>query len=175
MIVISKSILRCQFADICSHEHDPMQSIKGQLGEPLRMRRNITNENWHQIKTAYASGIGLREIARKMGIPPGTILSARAWRDSNPQPSDPKLEFLFLITPRTPRNLKFGIGQTRQGLPAVALAKAGGRRDSNPQQPEPQSGALPLSYDHHYCRRNKILKFESFFANKGLDFLRSLR
>ena len=25
----------------------------------------------------------------------------------------------------------------------------GGRRDSNPQQPEPQSGALPLSYDHH--------------------------
>ena len=53
----------------------PMQSIKGQLGEPLRMRRNITNETWHQIKTAYASGIGLREIARKMGIPPGTILS----------------------------------------------------------------------------------------------------
>ena len=53
----------------------PMQSIKGQLGEALRMRRNITNETWHQIKTAYASGIGLREIARKMGIPPGTILS----------------------------------------------------------------------------------------------------
>jgi hypothetical protein len=25
----------------------------------------------------------------------------------------------------------------------------GGRRDLNPQQPEPQSGALPLSYDHH--------------------------
>src|SRR2546423_13318242 len=27
--------------------------------------------------------------------------------------------------------------------------KKGGQRDSNPQQPEPQSGALPLSYDHH--------------------------
>ena len=27
--------------------------------------------------------------------------------------------------------------------------KWGGQRDSNPQQPEPQSGALPLSYDHH--------------------------
>jgi hypothetical protein len=26
----------------------------------------------------------------------------------------------------------------------------GDRRDSNPQQPEPQSGALPLSYDHHF-------------------------
>ncbi len=25
----------------------------------------------------------------------------------------------------------------------------GDRRDSNPQHPEPQSGALPLSYDHH--------------------------
>ena len=58
----------------------PLQSIKGQLGEPLRMRRNITNETWHQIKTAYASGIGLREIARKMGIPPGTMLS-RAKRE----------------------------------------------------------------------------------------------
>jgi hypothetical protein len=39
------------------------------------MRRNITSETWHQIKTVYASGIGLREIPRKMGIPPGTILS----------------------------------------------------------------------------------------------------
>jgi hypothetical protein len=45
----------------------------------------------------------------------------------------------------------------------------GGRRDSNPQQPEPQSGALPLSYDHHSLVRNRILKFQRFFANKGLD------
>src|SRR5262249_37664944 len=29
------------------------------------------------------------------------------------------------------------------------IRRPGGRRDSNPQQPEPQSGALPLSYDHH--------------------------
>src|SRR6266487_3933782 len=29
------------------------------------MRRTITNEIWEQIKTAYASGLGLREIARK--------------------------------------------------------------------------------------------------------------
>ena len=33
-----------------------------------------------QIETAYASGIALREIARSMGIPPGTILS-RAKRE----------------------------------------------------------------------------------------------
>ena len=44
-----------------------------------RMRRKITNETWEQIKTAYVAGIGLREIARKMDIPEGTVL-ARAKR-----------------------------------------------------------------------------------------------
>src|SRR5262249_50592341 len=39
------------------------------------MRRKITNGTWEQIRTAYAAGIGLREIARKMGIAEGTILS----------------------------------------------------------------------------------------------------
>src|ERR1700733_8871734 len=34
-------------------------------------------------------------------------------------------------------------------LPRKCLSLRGGRRDLNPQQPEPQSGALPLSYDHH--------------------------
>jgi hypothetical protein len=44
------------------------------------MRRKITNEMWEQIKTPYASGIGLREIARNMDIPEGTVL-ARANRE----------------------------------------------------------------------------------------------
>ena len=44
------------------------------------MRRTITNEIWEQIKTAYASGLGLREIARNTGIPEGTAL-ARAKRE----------------------------------------------------------------------------------------------
>ena len=39
------------------------------------MRRTITNETWEQIKTAYASGIGLRELARNAGIPEGTVLA----------------------------------------------------------------------------------------------------
>ena len=30
------------------------------------MRRRITNDIWEQVKTAFASGIGLREIARHM-------------------------------------------------------------------------------------------------------------
>jgi hypothetical protein len=45
---------------------------------PLRSR--ISSERWEQIKTAYAAGIGLREIARKMDIPEGTVL-ARAQRE----------------------------------------------------------------------------------------------
>jgi hypothetical protein len=43
-------------------------------------RRRISSERWEQIKTARASGIGLREIARNMGIPAGTRL-ARAKRE----------------------------------------------------------------------------------------------
>jgi hypothetical protein len=39
------------------------------------MRRKFPTETWQQIKTAYASGIGLRELARNTGIPAGTILS----------------------------------------------------------------------------------------------------
>jgi hypothetical protein len=40
-----------------------------------RMRRKITNETWEQIKVAYVSKINLREIARKMNIPEGTVLA----------------------------------------------------------------------------------------------------
>jgi hypothetical protein len=44
------------------------------------VRNRISIDVWQQIKTAYASGIGLREIARNMGIPAGTVL-ARAKRE----------------------------------------------------------------------------------------------
>ena len=44
------------------------------------MRRKIANQTWEQVETAYASGIGLREIARNMGLPEGTVL-ARAKRE----------------------------------------------------------------------------------------------
>jgi hypothetical protein len=44
------------------------------------VRRTIANATWAEIRTAYASGIGLREIARNMGIPEGTVL-ARAKRE----------------------------------------------------------------------------------------------
>jgi hypothetical protein len=44
------------------------------------MGRTIAKSTWAEIRTAYASGIGLREIARNMGIPEGTVL-ARAKRE----------------------------------------------------------------------------------------------
>ncbi len=53
----------------------------GQLPLPRRRVRNrISSDVWEQIQTAYASGIGLREIARNMNIPEGTVL-ARAKRE----------------------------------------------------------------------------------------------
>src|SRR5947207_5037359 len=53
----------------------------GQLPLAKRtIRSRISSERWEQIKTAYASGIGLREIARNTGIPAGTVLS-RAKRE----------------------------------------------------------------------------------------------
>jgi hypothetical protein len=45
------------------------------------MRSRVSSERRDQIKTACASGIGLREIARNMNIPEGTILS-RAKREA---------------------------------------------------------------------------------------------
>jgi hypothetical protein len=44
------------------------------------VRNRVSSERWEQIKTAYASGIALREIARNMSIPAGTVL-ARAKRE----------------------------------------------------------------------------------------------
>jgi DNA-binding NarL/FixJ family response regulator len=47
-------------------------------GQPLAkqtIRSRISSERWEQIKTAYAAGIGLREIARKMNISQGAVLA----------------------------------------------------------------------------------------------------
>jgi hypothetical protein len=48
--------------------------------EESPMRNAISTEIWHQVKTAYAAGIGLREIARNMNMAEGTVL-ARAKRE----------------------------------------------------------------------------------------------
>src|SRR4051812_16685413 len=43
------------------------------------MSVHLPSSTWQQIKAGYAAGIGLREIARKMNVPEGTVL-ARAKR-----------------------------------------------------------------------------------------------
>jgi len=54
----------------------------GQVPMPRRrVRSRISADIWEQTKTAYTSGIGLREIARNMDIPEGTVL-ARAKREA---------------------------------------------------------------------------------------------
>ena len=40
----------------------------------------ISASTWAEIRTAYASGIGLRQLARNMDIPAGTVL-ARSKRE----------------------------------------------------------------------------------------------
>src|SRR5437588_3917416 len=37
--------------------------------------KRIPESIWTEIRTAYASGIGLREMARNMDIPEGTVLA----------------------------------------------------------------------------------------------------
>ena len=44
------------------------------------MSKRLTASEWKQVRTAHASGIGLRELARSMGIPEGTVL-ARSKRE----------------------------------------------------------------------------------------------
>src|SRR6059058_3127460 len=51
------------------------------------VRSRVSSGRWEQIKTAYASGIALREIARNMSIPAGTVL-ARAKREGRSRQRD---------------------------------------------------------------------------------------
>jgi hypothetical protein len=54
------------------------------------VRKRLSDLEWEQVKTAYASGIGLRELGRNMGVPAGTVL-ARARREGwSKQISDAK-------------------------------------------------------------------------------------
>ena len=55
-----------------------VESLSFQLFSSVR--RTISKSTWAEIRTAYASGIGLRELSRNMGIAPGTVLS-RAKRE----------------------------------------------------------------------------------------------
>jgi len=71
----------------------------GQLPLAKRtIRSRISSERWEQIKTGYAAGIGLREIARKMNIPEGTVL-AHAKRDGWTQQIQVATQDLAIVQP----------------------------------------------------------------------------
>jgi hypothetical protein len=71
----------CFFANIVYVHLNMSEQENGQLSLAKRTGRSrISADIWEQIKTAYAAGIGLRETARNMNIPAGTVL-ARAKRE----------------------------------------------------------------------------------------------
>ena len=75
IIVIAIQLVSFKNQHNRSFEHERARK-NGQL--PLAkgtIRSTISSERWEQIKTAYAAGIGLREIARKLDIPEGTVLA----------------------------------------------------------------------------------------------------
>ena len=67
----------CVFLQLSVNVHvNISERENGQLALPKRtVRSRISSERWEQIKVAYAAGIGLREIARKMNISEGTVLA----------------------------------------------------------------------------------------------------
>jgi hypothetical protein len=102
----------------------------------------IPASTWAEIRTAYASGIGLREIARNMGIPAGTVLArskregwtqqienAKALRVPNPE----------AITPM--QSAAISVQERKQGLFSKALRIA----DKAADRMEDQIGSANIS------------------------------
>jgi hypothetical protein len=79
--VVNWSIWLVFFQNRINVQLNMSERENGQLPLPKRaVRSRISADVWQQVRTAYASGIGLREIARNMSIPEGTVL-ARAKRE----------------------------------------------------------------------------------------------
>ncbi|TMP93579.1 MAG: hypothetical protein E6L07_10230 [Verrucomicrobia bacterium] len=108
----------------------------GQIRLPERAVRNrVSADIWQQVKTAYASGIGLREIARNMDIPEGTVL-ARAKREGwSKQISDAKSlakrdDTALAVTPMAIKSGEPFAARRRKGFP-IAGALQHGRTMAN--------------------------------------------
>jgi hypothetical protein len=113
----------------------------GQLPAAKQAARNkIPSERWEQIKTAHASGIGLREIARNMGIPEGTVLSrakregwsgeiqsakALAKREDSPPALSPLEAVVMSIQQRGERHVDRMAGIVEKTLPHVESMEPG--------------------------------------------------
>lgn len=71
----------------------------------LSRMSKLSESTWRELRTAHASGIGLRELARSMNIPAGTILArskregwTRHIRDSKALASPPAAPALLVAT-----------------------------------------------------------------------------
>ena len=127
----------------------------------LDIRRTIPKSASAQIRTAYASGIGLREIARNMSIPEGTVLShakREGWTgkiQSAKAVAKPE-ETPLAVTPA--EAVAMSIRQARRtprGANGGRLLSTRTRRtQSNPHSnPLPSEGrAIRIARSHHaYC------------------------
>ena len=74
----TRILRRFEWRDFVNGLKDFSPYEKGQVTRA--MRRQIHESTWAEVRTAYASGIGLRELARNLGIPAGTVL-ARSKRE----------------------------------------------------------------------------------------------
>lgn len=106
--------------------------------------RKLPNSTWAELKTAHASGIGLRELARNAGIPAGTVL-ARAKREgwtrqiqqaraivTAPQDSptvSPARAAAVSMQERATRHVERMAGIVEKTLPAVEAMQPGGILD----------------------------------------------
>jgi hypothetical protein len=63
----------------CAKQHFELCNHSKASNVQANMNR-ISASTWAEIRTAYASGIGLRQLARNMNIPAGTVL-ARSKRE----------------------------------------------------------------------------------------------
>ena len=101
--------------------------------------RRLPNSTWAEVRIAHASGIGLRELARSMGIPAGTVL-ARAkregWtrrveaakslaRQSSPAPVPVMDAAAATMAERGQRHLQRMAGITEKVLPHVESMEPG--------------------------------------------------
>jgi len=120
------------------------------------VRRTIPKSTWAEIRTACASGIGLREIARNTGIPEGTVL-ARAKREGwsrqiqNAKALVKRENFALAVTPveavaatlpeRGQRHLKRMAGVSERGVDHIETMDA--PKSSTPSMKSKSSTRLP--------------------------------
>ena len=135
-------------AKLCDPTPDKNSALQSLQSDYVQRNMNrISASTWAEIRTAYASGIGLREIARNMGIPAGTVL-ARSKREGGRSKSQPpncqrpemaKPDAIDAITPM--QSAAISAQERKQGLFSKAIRIA----DKAADRMEDQIGTANIS------------------------------